>query len=652
MIGKSPVWIALLFCLHNVQAGDVSHHEAVEKWWEPAASFLVPGRVAEAVDYSLGFLGDDSKHFRDKDNMARSLALNVLAWNGGISVTGVLNRLMFDGRNESGREHLFYACVVAAQSNHVDLACDVTRLIPAEKRNDWYRCAVWRCQFLRTEQRRDGSEHVVSGFEGLSPRNQDAFIRANLRLQHYFLAAAEFETDPRCAWTLYLMMFQPPLYFGKEGEPPICWLFIDEERLPLWRFPKQWEDQEALDEKKKRLEEQFASMRDSLRPRIMPEFNRISILEPGWQRRRNDLLWWRPDISLAVSNEVFHTGYRLGMDDNLRQTGERLLKELAKPDGGESAAVSNALDRLSRSGTFDVTNVLEKALTLGRNAYRFQTLRACVNAWPADMSGLAASAVASVPTETLVEWEGELADILGRENATVRDIERTRVFFGFVALAQPDPAHAIAYDRLKLQADPCWENSTLRKIFAARMRAAKRDRNGHFRHVSKMVGPPPPPDPDAIINVIDTNCKARLWDDPHLKGSPPKTWEAEVHQMFYETAPIRFGMGKRDLIRILAKRFAALPKVCARTPENEVLWEKYALALGYSASPAVVDTLKSAIRSAWLPDIAPERLDGALLRCSPEWGDSAQRQDFLEHANRIAGVHESQEQAEECCEEE
>ena len=345
----------------------------------------------------------------------------------------------------------------------------------------------------------------------------------------------------------------------------------------------------------------------------------VSILEPGWRERRNDLLWWRPCISPAASNEVFYAYYLRDMDDGLRETGERLLKELAKPDGGEYAAVSNALDRLSRSGTFGVTNVLGKALTLDRNAYRFQTLRACINAWPADMSGLAASVAVSIPTETIMAWEQELTDIL-EKRTTVREAERIKVFLGFVALAQPGPACAAAYDRLKLKADPDWQDSLIRKSLAARILASGRDANGYFGRVSKEIGPPPKPDTDEVLRSIGRTFNSwPLNQQQSLTGPCPDRWSDEIHWAAYATAPVRFGVSRHELSRAMADRFAALPDASMDKRGNDTLWLGYVRALKYSADPSVTNVLIAAIDKDMMPNQGSETLGLALGVLLPGW---------------------------------
>jgi hypothetical protein len=377
----------------------------------------------------------------------------------------------------------------------------------------------------------------------------------------------------------------------------------------------------------------------------MPK-NWVALLDKGWQERRNNLLWWRPDVSLADSNEVFEPGYKMVMNEELRQTGDTLLTELVKPDGGNSNTVISALDRLSRSGTFDVTNVLEKALVLEKNAFRFQTLKACINAWTPDMSGLAKSAVTCVPPETLVAWERDLMAVLDK-NPGARDGERTRLFLGYVPLVETEPAHAIAYDRLKLEINPGWRNSNARKILAQRFLRSERDADGYFSRVSGEIGLPPQPNLDEFFRLVEE--AGNLWShwNPKLAGPWPDSLADEWYRAVYETAPARFGVTGHELLRMVADRLERLPMENKRTWENEKLWERYVTALQYGGDPVATNALIKVVDAEWIPPDGPGRLDRALWKCDPNWMDSEYRKTFNDYAWRVAGHQEEQRRVEE-----
>jgi len=374
--------------------------------------------------------------------------------------------------------------------------------------------------------------------------------------------------------------------------------------------------------------------------------NWVALLDKGWQERRNNLLWWRPDVSLADSNEVFYPAYKVTMNEKLRQAGDTLLKELTKPDGGESNTVTAALERLSRSGTFDVTNILERALSLKKNAYRFQTLRACINAWPPDMSGLAESAVTCVPPETLVSWDRDLRAVLDKKPGT-RDGERTRLFLGYVPLAETAPARAAAYDRLKLESDPGWRESDTRKSLAERFAASGRDADGYFGRVSGEIGPPSQPNPDAFIRLAEN--AENLWShrETKLTGPWPDSLADEWYGAVYETAPARFGVTKHELLRMVAERLETLPMENKRTWENEKLWKRYVTALQYGGDPVATNALIKVADAEWIPPDGPGRLNEALRKCYPGWRDSGFSKQFNDHAWRVASRQEEQRRTEE-----
>jgi len=374
--------------------------------------------------------------------------------------------------------------------------------------------------------------------------------------------------------------------------------------------------------------------------------NWAAFLDEGWQERRNNLLWWRPDVSLVDPNEVFEPGYKVVMNEGIRQAGDTLLAELVKLDSGNSNTVISALERLSRSGTFDVTNVLEKAFVLEKNSFRFQTLKACINAWTPDMSGLAKSAVACVPPETLVAWEQELRAVLDK-NPNARDGERTRLFLGYVPLAETGSAHAIAYDRLKLEIDPGWRNSNARKSLAQRLSMSGRDADGYFGRVSGEIGLPSQPKLDEFFRLVEEAEK--LWShwNPKQAGPWPDSLAEEWYQAVYETAPARFGMTRRELLRMVAERLETLPMENKRTWESEGLWRRYVIALQYGGDSVATNALIKVVDAEWIPHDGPEKLDRALLKCDTNWMNSEYRETFNDYAQRIANRQEEQQRTEE-----
>lgn len=75
-----------------------------------------------------------------------------------------------------------------------------------------------------------------------------------------------------------------------------------------------------------------------------------SKLREGWREARNNLLWWRPYDTFDGTNAAFELEHGLAPGGAIRYFGGELMKELAKPDGGDSNRVADALNRLVRGG--------------------------------------------------------------------------------------------------------------------------------------------------------------------------------------------------------------------------------------------------------------------------------------------------------------
>lgn len=122
-----------------------------------------------------------------------------------------------------------------------------------------------------------------------------------------------------------------------------------------------------------------------------------------------------------------------------------------------------------------------------------------------------------------------------------------------------------------------------------------------------------------------------------------------MHQTFYETALVRFGVTKHELLRIIADNFVAFPNENKMTWENEELWRKYVLALQYGADPVATNALIKVVDAKWIPHDGPGRLDWALRKCYPGWMDSGFSKQFNDYAWRVASRQEEQRRTEERC---
>ena len=215
-MNRHAIWVAVaLSCLCGAEAGNnfSAYHDAKDRWWTPDTNTVAAHRTFETAHrleeggmtrFFSRALESELARPDGADSNTVALALDVLAWSGDMSVTGALNRALFDANNPY-RAQTFYACVVAAQSDHADLARDVTLRVPVRERDMWYRSAVSNCPALLITRDIFGYDHVDA--HPLFMRRPDR-VRANLRLQNYFHEASVFETAPECAWTLYRLAFK------------------------------------------------------------------------------------------------------------------------------------------------------------------------------------------------------------------------------------------------------------------------------------------------------------------------------------------------------------------------------------------------------------------------------------------------------------
>ena len=260
---QMSIMAVALSCLCGAQAGnDPFYRDEVENWWEPDSNIVATHKAFESA-HGLGE-GETTRFFTRAletelarpgggDSNTVALALDALAWSGDSSVTGILHKALFDTNNPH-RVQTFYASVIAAGSNHTELTRDVTMRVPARERNAWYNRVIWNCPFYLCDV------PFVLNPAISDPVSRQALIRANRRLLNYFVTATDHETDPECAWMLYLLAFKHPDYLDDDNKPRqiMYWFDIDVDMRPVWRFLPPWPVWEELEEKKKRLAERFA----------------------------------------------------------------------------------------------------------------------------------------------------------------------------------------------------------------------------------------------------------------------------------------------------------------------------------------------------------------------------------------------------------
>jgi len=348
-------------------------------------------------------------------------------------------------------------------------------------------------------------------------------------------------------------------------------------------------------------------------------------LVEGWRENRNALLWWRPYDTFDGTNTAFELAHGLPPGGAVRHFGEQLLSELAKPDGGDSNRVAEVLGRLVRSGTYDVTNVLAEALFRERNAFRYQTLLACINAWSPDMSGLAEAVVARTPSETRAEWYVSLfrrrEEVLSLSACECSRIEN---FMIYVEQSETNAACAAVLDKAQSEAYSKWKNSNRRKRLALRFRDVGGEAGGHFSKLSGELGLPLPPtdkDIDRFVSHPDF-----FWPDySSAAGDPPASLMSEWYQNTYRTVFIDFDMPKRDFIRTVADRFEAFVRESEPGPKNTAAWYNYVAALRYGADPVATNVLLKAVDAAWIPSSGASKIDWAMRSLDPAWETSEER---------------------------
>jgi len=356
-----------------------------------------------------------------------------------------------------------------------------------------------------------------------------------------------------------------------------------------------------------------------------------SKLREGWRENRNNMLWWHPYDTFDGTNAAFELAHGLPPGGAVRCFGEQLLSELAKPDGGDSNRVAEVLDRLVRSGTYDVTNVLAEALFRERNAFRYQTLLACINAWPPDMSGLAEAVVAKTPPEARTEWyvslakKGSLSSFLKHGGEiSLRELMRIGAFMGDANQSETNAVCAAVLDKALSEAEPRWKSTNHRKRLALRFRDAGGEAGDYFSKLSGELGPPLPPTARDID--IFVSCPGLDWpDDASVAGYPPKDLVPECYRNAYRTALLSFDTPKRDFIRMVADRFEVFVRKNEPIPENSDAWYNYVSALRYGADPVATNALLKAVDAAWIPSFGASQIDWAMRSLDSAWETSEER---------------------------
>jgi len=348
-----------------------------------------------------------------------------------------------------------------------------------------------------------------------------------------------------------------------------------------------------------------------------------SNLREGWRENRNYLLWWRPYDTFDGTNAAFELEHGLAPGGGVQYFGGKLMKELVKPDGGDSNRVADALNRLVKGGTYDATNVLAEALFLDRNVFRYQTFLACINAWPPDMSGLAEAVVSKTPAGTRAEWYVSLFRRQG-EGSSGREYRRIMNFMVYAARSEADAACAAALDKARSETEPEWIGSSQRKRLALRFRDAGGEAGNHFSRLSRELGPPLPP-ADRDIDIFVSHPGLYWPDYESAAGDPPDDFMPEWYRNAYRVACISFDVPKRDFIRMVADRFGEFVRENGPSPKNTDAWYNYVSALRYGADPVATNVLLKAVDAAWIPCSGARMLDSAMRSCDPAWENSEGR---------------------------
>jgi hypothetical protein len=349
-------------------------------------------------------------------------------------------------------------------------------------------------------------------------------------------------------------------------------------------------------------------------------------LKPEWRENRNSLLWWRPHSSFTEGAGAAPVA----------PLEKRLLAELDAPGGGAPDRVADVLERLATAcETYDVTNVLARALFREKNAFRFRTLLACVDAWPPDMSDLSGRIMSATPPGTRAEWYAGIGKEIsglaaGGRAPAFRKLTRVRVFAEALSRSEPDADCARALDGVLSELPRVQELPYPRQHLAWRFREAAGESGAHFRELARGAGPPAPPS-DRDLDDFVTGVP-RWPDHSAAAGDPPRAYVPEAFSAAYLLGPPWFGVTRQDLVRRIAERFAAYPW----DPEKDRRrWWCYVCALEHGAGPAAAAALAGAVEAGGLPSGGAGRLDGALLSCDPAWEKSAARQRFLERAAQL-----------------
>ena len=256
-----------LSCLCGAKADSnffVYDDDVTDRWWGADTNIVAAHRAFETAhrleegrtaQFFSRALESELARPGGGDSNTVALALDVLAWSGDMSVTGALNRALFDTNNPY-RAQTFYACVIAAQSDPTELARDVTLRVPARERDTWYRSAISNCPISYLKQNPGMSESLERNPLIRKAPGRPDLIRANLRLRNYFYEASVFETDPECAWTLYMLAFKNSGDITEADiELTMNWGYSEAERLSVWRGPRPFKEKKKEEEDDEEWEE-------------------------------------------------------------------------------------------------------------------------------------------------------------------------------------------------------------------------------------------------------------------------------------------------------------------------------------------------------------------------------------------------------------
>jgi hypothetical protein len=268
--------------------------------------------------------------------------------------------------------------------------------------------------------------------------------------------------------------------------------------------------------------------------------------------------------------------------DTVKTYGSILKEKLFQPAWTRSEEVLGLQKRLVQSGTYEVTNTLSKLLLRKKtDAFRFPLLVGCVGAWQPDMSGLAGTVATRFPPEMRAEWYSSLVQTNWDRYADWRSPRMTvrkAVFLRAASLAETDAACAVAIDRALPAVDTGWVGSNQRKRLALRFRDAVGSPGGHFRQVAADIGLPQPPPPQDL-DKLAAHSRIDWPDDTAYSGRKPEEVDAEGFRVTLMLASAEFGLPERDLMRMLADRFADIASNGKQAEIGSTLWNRYITAL-------------------------------------------------------------------------